>query len=189
MKIIFLILAICCFVSTPLLAQPYSPQHAREQALFDFALDGNLEAVKELVTGGAGVNVSNPDLRTPLMLAAFNGHTAVVRFLLEQDARVDAKDSGGRTALLFASSGPFPETVELLLDKGAEVNTQGTLEGFTALMTAAAEGNLEVVKILLAHGATVGLKDKDGDTAENFARQNRHTAVAEVLAQGNPSEH
>ena len=43
---------------------------------------------------------------------------------------------------MYASSGPHAETVELFLKKGAEVNGQGTLEGFTALMTAAAEGQL-----------------------------------------------
>ena len=38
-------------------------------------------------------------------------------------------------------------------------------------MTAAAEGQLEVVRLLLEHGANPGLKDKDGDTAESFAQR------------------
>ena len=74
------------------------------------------------------------------MWASFNGHTAVNALLLENGAAINAREVNGRTALMYASSGPFAETVELLLEKGADVNIQGTAEGFTALMTAAAEG-------------------------------------------------
>ena len=62
-----------------------------------------------------------------------------------------------------------------------KVNVQGKLEGFTALMTAAAEGQLDVVRLLLAYGADPGLEDKDGDTAASFARQNGHSAVVDLL--------
>jgi ankyrin repeat protein len=55
------------------------------------------------------------------------------------------------------------------------------LEGFTALMTAAAEGQLEVVRLLLERGADPTLVDTDGDTALSFARQNGHTMVAQLL--------
>jgi ankyrin repeat protein len=82
---------------------------------------------------------------------------------------------------MYASSGPFSATVELLLNKGSMVNVQGKLEGFTALMTAAAEGQLEVVRLLLIHGADPALKDEDNDTAEIFAVQKGHSAVAELL--------
>ena len=76
----------------------------------------------------------------------------------------------------------------MLLEKGAAVDVQGTLEGFTALMTAAAEGQTEVVRLLLEHGADPGLKDKDGDTAASFARENGHTAVVELLENPPPPE-
>jgi len=118
------------------------------------------------------------------MWAAYNGHTPIAAYLLEQGAGVDAKDSNGRTALIYASSGPFPETVELLLNHGAEVNLQGTAEGFTALMMAAAEGQLDVVRLLLAHGARMDILDRDGDTAEKFARERGHSEVLKLL--GNP---
>jgi ankyrin repeat protein len=82
---------------------------------------------------------------------------------------------------MYAASGPFAETVELLLKRGAEVNVQGALEGFTPLMTAAAEGLADVVRILLEAGANRDIKDQDGDTALTFARQNGHTEVVKLL--------
>jgi ankyrin repeat protein len=49
-------------------------------------------------------------------------------------------------------------------------------------MFAASEGQLEVVKVLMANGADASLKDIDGDTAEAFAVQNKHPEVAQFLA-------
>jgi ankyrin repeat protein len=105
----------------------------------------------------------------------------VIEYLLEAGATIDSTDTAGRTALMYASSGPFPEAVAMLLGWGANVNVQGSLEGFTALMTAAAEGHVEIVEILLAAGADRDLKDKDGDTALSFAKQNGHDKVVALL--------
>ena len=44
-------------------------------------------------------------------------------------------------------------------------------------MTAAAEGLVDVVRVLLAKGADPDLVDKDRDTALSYARQNAHTDV------------
>ena len=153
----------------------------KEQALMESAYLGKLEEVRRLVLDGAPVDVIDDERRTPLMFAAFNGHAPVAEYLLDAGAEIDVKDSNGRTALMYASSGPFEETVKLLLTNGAEVDVQGTLEGFTALMTAAAEGQVEVVRQLLDHGADRSLEDEDGDTALTFARQNGHTEVVALL--------
>jgi ankyrin repeat protein len=48
-------------------------------------------------------------------------------------------------------------------------------------MYAAAEGQLDVVKILLANRADPAIKDIDGDDALTFARNNGHTAIAAIL--------
>jgi len=40
---------------------------------------------------------------------------------------------------MYASSGPANETVKLLLEAGAKINATGSLEGFTAIMFAAAK--------------------------------------------------
>ena len=171
----------CTFFVTAVAAQATSGLTPSERQLHEAAFAGDLEQVRRLVSEGTRVDATDPERHTPMMWAAFNGHTAVVGFLLDHGAEVDAKDENGRTALLFGSSGPFEETVKLLLQKGASVNTQGKLEGFTALMTAAAEGQLQVVRLLLMHGANPALKDSDGDTAESFALQKGHNDVVELL--------
>ena len=184
MKSFTALMTLLWIVCIPLAAQMPVQLTSDEQALMEAAHSGRFDEVRRLVVEGTAVDVADPENRTPIMFAAFNGHTEVVAFLLDAGGEVDHKDLNGRTALMYAASGPFGETVELLLENGAEINTQGSLEGFTALMTAAAEGQLEVVRLLLANEADRNLEDKDGDTAETFARQSGHSAVAELLAMG-----
>ena len=181
MKTFSILIALLWSICVPLAAQTPVQLTPEEQALFESAHLGALDQVKRLVSEGTAVDAMDPDHRTPMMFAAFNGHTAVVGFFVEMGAEVDNRDINGRTALMYASSGPFEETVKLLLTKGAQVNVQGTLEGFTALMTAAAEGQTEIVRRLLDHGADRSLEDKDGDTALSFARQKGHAEVVELL--------
>ena len=172
---------LACILSTPLAAQEATAITPAQQELMEAAYLGQLEEVERLVSAGTAVDFADPEQRTPLMVAAFNGHTPVIQFLVEKGAKLDARDSNGRTALMYASSGPFEEAVAYLLEQGAAVNAQGTLEGFTALMTAASEGLLEVVRLLLANGADPSVVDEDGDTAASFARQNGHTEVLALL--------
>ena len=82
---------------------------------------------------------------------------------------------------MYASTGPFASTVKFLLNNGANVNSVDHGEKFSALMNAAAEGQLEVVKLLLKYGADKDLKDIDGDTAESFASQKNHLEVSNFL--------
>ncbi len=128
-------------------------------------------------------NVVDQNGATALMFAAYNGHSEIVLFLLDAGAEIDQRDYLDRTALLYGSTGPFPETVKILLDRGADPNRVDSDEHFSPLMHAAAEGHLDVVKVLIAHGADRSLLDVDGDDAASFAAQSGHMQVVEYLKQ------
>lgn len=146
------------------------------------SLNGDTKAVEQDIESGVNVNAIDEEKRTALMLAAFNGHTATVKLLLDHGAKLSERDSTGRTALMFAATGDNAAACETLLAAGADVNATDTGEGFTALMHAAAEGQLEVVKLLLQHNAERDRRDIDGDTAKSFAEKNGHTEVVKALA-------
>ena len=177
-------------VSLQLAAPALYPQDGAAQLMeevFDAAFQGQWLPIQQAIEKGYQPDQADPGGRTALMLAAFNGHTQVVARLIAAGANPNATDQGGSTALMFASSGPFVETVEVLLQSGAQINTVDGNEHFSALMWAAAEGQFQVVKVLLKHNADTSLQDIDGDTAESFARKAGHTAVADLIRETSAS--
>lgn len=153
------------------------------QRLLGASLEGDIAVAKKAVEQGVDIDIQDQSGRTPLMLAAYNGHSDMIRYLLEKGADLSESDNQGRTPLIFASSGPYPETVKLLLENDADPNKTDKAEGWSALMWAAAEGNEQVVRVLLEHGADPTLRDKDDETARDFATDNGHAKVAELLKQ------
>ncbi|TWT73941.1 ankyrin repeat domain-containing protein [Allorhodopirellula solitaria] len=168
---------------SPATESPAAQSPADLAQWMDNALNGNTEAIEQSIEAGADVNAIDEGQRTALMLAGFNGHSGTVKVLLDHGAELGLRDTMGRTALMFAATGDNAEAVKTLLDAGAEVNATDTGEGFTALMHAAAEGQLAVVKELLKHDADKTRRDIDGDNAKNFAEQNGHAEVVEVLSE------
>jgi hypothetical protein len=157
------------------------PGPAEEMAFRQAAHDGELEQVKAFLEQGIHYNAVDEGGQTALMYAAFNGHSEIVLLLIEAGAEIDQRDGLNRTALLYGSTGPFPGTVKILLDRGADPNVVDSDEHFSPLMHAAAEGHLEVVKVLIAYKADPSLKDVDGDDAASFALQAGHMQVVEYL--------
>jgi len=150
-------------------------------SVYEAALNGDLSQVKGLLNGGFHVNAEDEEGRTALMYAAYNGHIEIMKSLLDKGALVNLTDTNGRTALMLASSGPYPAAVNLLLDHNADPDVADKDEHYTALMFAAAEGQLDVVKVLLSRRAAPLLRDIDGDNARTFAENNGHKEIATLL--------
>lgn len=70
--------------------------------------------------------------------------------------------------------------VQRMIEQGACVEAAGA-DGTTALMTAAAEGHLEVVKVLLMHNAQVNASNEEGETALHAAVRNNQPALVTLL--------
>lgn len=148
---------------------------------FNAALEGNLAFIQNSLDQGVNVNAIDADQRTALMLAAFNGHQPIVKLLLDKGADVKMVDNVNRTALMFASTGPFNATVVELIKAGSDVNATDNHENWTPVMFAAGEGQLEVVKTLVANGADISMLDVDGESALDFARSKGHQNVVGYL--------
>jgi len=157
------------------------PLSHQEKELVKSAYAGDLAKVEVAVKKGANVNAPDQKNRTPLIFAAHNGHTSVVEYLVGAGADVNAKDSGGQAALLYASKRSFNETAAFLLENGAEVNVQSKKKGITALMLAAVWDNVELVQLLLEHGADPNLRDSSGRTAKLLAQKKGNSAVVDLL--------
>ncbi|MEM9237610.1 MAG: ankyrin repeat domain-containing protein, partial [Verrucomicrobiota bacterium] len=150
------------------------------QPLLNAADRDDLDAVRELVEAGAGVDEANRHGVTALSLACRNGSESMIRLLLEKGADPNGKLSGGETVLMTAARTGRPGGVRALLEKGAQVDAREG-RGQTALMWAAAEGHLEVVELLIEQGADIRVRLASGFDALLFAVREGHGDVVKVL--------
>ena len=106
-------------------------------------------------------------------------HEAIMlQLLLEHKADPNAADRVGDTRLIQCGDGGG--TARLLLDYGAEIDKPNNA-GLTPLMRAAFNHAVNVVKVLLEHGANPDLTDKDGKTAEAIAQGRSFHDVAAMI--------
>ncbi|KAM0300891.1 hypothetical protein ACHAPM_006186 [Fusarium culmorum] len=102
----------------------------------------------------------NESHQTALMLAAAGGHTEVVQILCEHDKTcILRRDVRGRDAVMEASLGGHDTILQLLLTyvPGGPYDAvrRADVEGNTALHFASGNGNLLVLRTLLAAGADI----------------------------------
>ena len=156
------------------------------------AREDALDSAKLLVKAGADINARSGDGKDALSLAFFDGGYDVADFLLDSHANVNQKDAQRFTPLFWAvdrrnmetapnfpwmiTKDPFP-LIQKLLDAGADPNVvidstprarmrEGSprIVFATAIMRAAFSGDIELVKLLLAHGADPHLSSSDRET-------------------------
>jgi ankyrin repeat protein len=99
------------------------------------------------------------------MVAAYQGHAQLVQWLLGQGADADKQDAVGRSAALAVLTCSHADELPctfLLIQNGR-----------TALIMAAAQEKLEIVSLLLEHGA-------DPRISDSVCARLRHSAVAVV---------
>ncbi len=89
---------------------------------------------------------------------------------------------GKGRSLYYASSFNLPKTVARLISKGVDVNLKFHLD-WTVLMTASSRRNevVEVVQVLLEHGAEVNAQNHEGASGLWWASFNGHVQVVQLL--------
>ena len=161
--------------------------------------------VDVLLTNRADIDLPDPEGVSPLLVAIMNANWDLAKKLIEAGADINQWDIYGEAPLITAvdlrsrvdggraSIDPTNTTrglaiVNLLLERGADPNMQlffkpanvrggGTTftRGATPLIRAATNGDLEVVKVLLAHGADATVYMADRQTPIHAAIAGRAT--------------
>ncbi len=106
-------------------------------ALMYAARQGSLDAARALVDAKAELNLTDPDGTTALVLATMNGHYDTAALLLEKGSDPNIEDSTGAAALYTA----------------VDMNTLGEVYGRPARKSTSKLTALDLIKVLLAHGA------------------------------------
>ena len=122
--------------------------------LWAAAAFGRLDVVKLLIEQNAEVDGRISTGSTSLRVAAYGGHLDIVRCLVESGADVNArKYTDETTALMVACSRGLSSVATYLINQGAFLD-QRRKDGETALHGAVQRRHLEIVRQLLALGAS-----------------------------------
>jgi len=172
---------------------------------------GDIKTVGALLDKGLEPNTADPQGNTLLMIAARGGHLPLVRFLVERKASVARRSPHGDTALMFASLKGHLEIARFLVDSGAPVNDEegwaplhyaafegGSAlikyligkgadkdglapNGYTPLMLAAMNRQLESARALLEQDVDLSLRNPKGQTALGIAKETNNEEMVTLL--------
>jgi ankyrin repeat protein len=126
------------------------------------ARQGSLETARTLVDAKADLNLTDPDGSTALLLAIINSHYDTAAVLTEKGADPNIADASGMAALYAA----------------VDMNTLGEVYGHPARPATSKMTALDLMKVLLAHGANPNARLKTPTT------QRAHTPGEPTLHEG-----
>ncbi len=171
-------------------------QAGGQSAIHLAAEEGRQRMIDLLVKRGVDINATDERGRTALSYAAEEDQTEVVRFLLAAGADPQRVDDHGRIALDYAAAEGADGSFELLIEAATEGHYDAdesttekrqrqeygrSLLNPHLLVTAAAEGHLDIVKKLLAAGLDPDDADREGRTALMAAAAENHPRMIELL--------
>lgn len=96
------------------------------------------------------------------ILAGKPNQTEIIKYFITKGLDPNKADKEGTTPLMVAASARETSVLEFLLPTAKNINLQN-LKGESALTNAVRYGSPEAVSLLLAKGADVNVKDKDGN--------------------------
>jgi len=145
-----------------------------ETVLFAAARNGHLDVARSLL--GAGANLHRQIRRwfTPLYIASWQGHLEIVRLFVEAGAVPDQ----GLCAAVFRG---HLEVARFLVEHGADVQAVDE-QGQTPLNLAAAQGHLDLVRLLVGAKAKMAL-DEVARGPLHRAVEGGHLDVVQYLLQ------
>ncbi|XP_008546906.1 putative ankyrin repeat protein RF_0381 [Microplitis demolitor] len=187
-----------------------SNQREDEAILYSAIVNRNIEIVKYLLEMDADVSLTaaythgNYGGLTALDVAIELGLEDIIQLLLDHEScDVNATAESGLTPLHFAALTNNFKIAKKLISKNATIDVCSTyqsvrkptikikvhsdmkrLNGVTALQVAAIANSLEMVKLLVDHGADVNAHCKnrgDGYSALHYAAMNNNSAMIEFL--------
>ena len=133
--------------------------------LFAALAGRHFQTAKLLYHNGTDMNVRGDDNQTALFFATCYGDLEMVQVLLDYKADPNARDCRASNLMCDASGGTTFDVDRLLREPVVfSINS-----GRTPLIVAVLNRRIDIVRMLLEHGANVGSQDNAGSTALHMA--------------------
>jgi len=151
----------------------------------------SIDCAKLLIESGASVTAVDKDGNTALHFLAYScqdeDECSLMQLCIDKGADLEAINHSGRTPLMEAcyyvslvQSVILTSSIRSLLELGADVHIRSVKEdasyqNITEPLVLAAQGCTDVIALLVAAGANVNARDKNGNTAMHLVAQNWYT--------------
>lgn len=145
----------------------------------------SVEPREEVIVTGRRTHLGRPNR---LSDAVLTGDLAAAKALIEKGVDIEELDTRpsiagpyGRRPLNWAALRNDTAMIELLLDAGAKINAVNRTTHFSALHHAVEANANDALKVLIARGADLDLRNSNGQTPLEFAVANNRVAAFEIL--------
>jgi ankyrin repeat protein len=128
------------------------------------------EMVELLIKNGADVNKGCQDFGSPLHLLAKRGPVKTLKLLLDNGADATVLNEDGWSPLQLAARAGNADKVSALASAAPSLVSAPNATGNCALHLASLNGHAPAVAALMAAGADAGVKNKEGKTAAEVAK-------------------
>lgn len=159
--------------------------------LFEAIATEDLDLVRQLLQTGRLQELASDEMylslgETPLHQAVATGNVDLVRLMLDSGAKdlfLNSFDDLSCTPLMIAARERLSLIIELLIQYGADVNSHDEARiGDTALAAVVDSGFLDIVQLLLKHGADPDIPGWMQLTARNRAQRNGEKSLPGATA-------
>jgi ankyrin repeat protein len=152
----------------------------------------NINIIKTLIEEGVDANALRyRDNSTPLHAAAWSGNRAIMEMLISYGADPNATDVIGCTPLHYLVYKNIPYALTYLSKYNVNIQLK-EWDGRTLLHLATANGNIEIVKLLISKGIDVNAKIESGadvnKTALDIAKENGYSEIVKILEMNGAKE-
>jgi ankyrin repeat protein len=119
--------------------------------------------------------------QTALMKACENNHVSTVKLLLCRGANVYDIRNIGWCPLHWACTRGYDSIVKMFMERGVHPNGLFKVSRRVPLHSACWNGHMKCVDELLLYGAHIDIRDGQGKTAYDLAREKRHKEIVSLL--------